>query len=186
MRICDQSHAVCLWQCQELNLDLPQFRPTLSMLDSLLTPPLPSTHPPLQEGVGKWTQAYFIFFTRNPVNQLLMRKCRIMHMHLFKTQNAERHFLLPVLYTLHEMNLLGTLPSTNITNPTILTMLAVLSDTLQRLKIFFIQEQFFFLLCASGGLITGLIPTSYLALVTRTVQNSPINEKRKTLRISRL
>lgn len=116
---------------QELNLDLPQFRPTLSMLDSLLTPPPPSTHPPLQEGVGKWTQAYFIFFTRNPVNQLLMRKCRIMHMHLFKTQNAERHFLPPVLYTLHEMNLLGALPSTNITNPTILTMLAVLSDTLE-------------------------------------------------------
>lgn len=33
----------------------------------------PHTHAHLQEGVGNWTQAYFIFFTRNPVNQLLMR-----------------------------------------------------------------------------------------------------------------
>lgn len=82
--------------------------------------------------------------------------------------------------------MLGATPSTDITKPTMLTVFAILSDTLQRLKSFFIQEPFFCSLCAFSGLITGLIPTGYLALVRRTVQNSPINEKRKTLRISRL
>jgi len=143
------------------------------MLDSLLTH-MPPIHAHLQEGVGNWTQAYFIFFTRNPVNQLLMRECRIMRMQLFKTQgNAERHhFLPPVLNTLHEMNLLGAIPSTNTTKPTILTVFAVLSDTFQRLKSCFIQKPF----CshwAFSGLITALIPTGYPALAGRTVQKLP-------------
>lgn len=89
----------------------------------------------------------------------------------------------PVLSTLHEMNLQGVNPPTSHTPPFWLCCPLVRhlteSEELLHPRAFCSHRAF-------NALITGLIPTGYLALLRRTVENSPINEERKFPRLSRL
>lgn len=120
------------------------------------------------------------------MNQLSLRKCRINHVWLLKIQgNRERHNF-PSCHQYLTLNEFAGCKPYHVTDSTILIngvcpLVRHLTEPGELL-----HPRAFCSHWAFNALITGLIPTGYLALVRRTVQNSPINEKRKSPRLSRI